>query len=156
MTRERRRIETLYRQLLDCEPVPFPKPRQRLNAPTYKGVYLILGPRGAVLHVGSTPRAKQGIRQRLHGHLGNRSSFVNIYMDYDGQGNLLRRSSRRHYREYVLNYALMISGMPTVAAIREAEETPGGSIEYHDVRYYVHNIDGTLLMNIEASDETLW
>ena len=59
MSRERRRIEFLYRRLLECESVRFPHPHQRLDAPIYKGVYLILGPRGAVLHVGSTPRAKK-------------------------------------------------------------------------------------------------
>ena len=95
MSREQRRIESLYRRLLDCQPVQFPQPNQRLEAPTYKGVYLILGPRGAVLHVGSTPRAKNGIRQRLHGHLASRSSFVNIYMNNDG--DLLREGYKFQY-----------------------------------------------------------
>lgn len=89
MSSERRRIDSLYRQLLDCEPVRFPQPNQRLHAPTYKGVYLILNPRGSVMHVGSTPRAKNGIRQRLNGHLGSRSSFVNIHLN--GAGHLLRK-----------------------------------------------------------------
>lgn len=85
MTRERNRIDRLYRKLLDCEPVKFPRPRQMMNAPTDRGVYLILSPRGDVLHVGSTPRAANGIRQRLYGHLRNGSSFVKVYMKNDGE-----------------------------------------------------------------------
>ena len=85
MSRESKRIDRLYRKLLDCESIKFPRPRQTMNAPTERGVYVILNPRGTVLHVGSTPRAANGIRQRLYGHLGNRSSFVNIYMKNDGE-----------------------------------------------------------------------
>ena len=55
-----------------------------MNAPTDRGVYLILNPRGTVLHVGSTPRAANGIKQRLYGHLQDKSSFVNVYMKHDG------------------------------------------------------------------------
>ena len=82
MSRERQRIERFFEKLLACEPVKFPKPREPLNAPTQRGVYLIINPRGTVLHVGSTPRAANGIKQRLYGHLQDKSSFVNIYLNH--------------------------------------------------------------------------
>lgn len=84
-SRERDRIARLYRKLLACEPVTFPRPNQPMDAPTERGVYIILNPRGTVLHVGSTPRAANGIKQRLYGHLQNKSSFVNVYMNHDGE-----------------------------------------------------------------------
>lgn len=83
-SRERQRINGLYRKLIACDPVKFPRPREQMNAPTARGVYLILNPRGTVLHVGSTPRAANGIKQRLYGHLQDKSSFVNVYMKHDG------------------------------------------------------------------------
>lgn len=82
MSRERERIVRFFEKLIACEPVKFPKPRETLNAPTKRGVYLILNPRGTVLHVGSTPRAANGIKQRLNGHLQDKSSFVNIYLNH--------------------------------------------------------------------------
>ena len=84
-SRERQRINRLYSKLIACEPVKFPRPREQMNAPTTRGVYLILNPRGTVLHVGSTPRAANGIKQRLYGHLRNGTSFVNVYMKNDGE-----------------------------------------------------------------------
>lgn len=54
----------------------FPPRGQRLNAPTDKGVYIIYGPAGKILHVGSTPRGRRGLAQRLRNHTHGISSFT--------------------------------------------------------------------------------
>ena len=95
MSRQRQTIDRLFRALTACEPVKFPKPRQPLDAPSQKGVYLILNPRGIVLHVGSTPRAKNGIKQRLNAHLQSNSSFVKTYLS--GRGSKLRSGYKFRY-----------------------------------------------------------
>ena len=74
----------LFRQLCRQTAVPFPQPRQRLEAPCARGVYLIRDPGGRVVHVGRTPRAKNGLRQRLKDHLAGRSSFVHDHLAQDG------------------------------------------------------------------------
>lgn len=81
MSRELQRLEKLFNELVDAPHVRFPAPRKRLEAPQGKGVYIIRSPRGKVLHVGSTPRAKKGIAQRLKGHIQGNSSFVGKYLD---------------------------------------------------------------------------
>src|SRR3970040_2734550 len=69
---------------MSAPPQNFPAAKQPLDAPTDKGVYVIYNPEGDVLHVGRTPRARQGIRQRLRDHLATRSSFTLQYLDRDG------------------------------------------------------------------------
>lgn len=95
MSREKQTIDRLFQKLLACEPVTFPKLRKPLDAPTQKGVYLVLNPSDAVLHVGSTPRARSGIRQRLRAHLQSKSSFVKKYLK--GQGSKLRLGYKFKY-----------------------------------------------------------
>jgi len=48
-----------------------------------------------VLHVGSTPRARGGVAQRLKDHLAARSSFV--IKALDGKGSRLRQGYRFQY-----------------------------------------------------------
>ena len=60
-----------------------------MEAPEAQGVYLIYGPKGRLLHVGRTPRAKRGLAQRLRDHLNGASSFVNQYLG--GVGYRLRQ-----------------------------------------------------------------
>ncbi len=82
--RERREVIALYRQLRRQTAIPFPQPRQRLEAPSARGVYLILDAEDRAVHVGRTPRARNGLHQRLGAHLAGRSSFVRDHLQQDG------------------------------------------------------------------------
>jgi excinuclease UvrABC nuclease subunit len=105
-------IQTLLTKLLRAEPMNFPPIRGRLDAPTDPGVYIIYSPESEVLHVGSTPRARNGLRQRLKNHLQSKSSFVRSYLA--GDGSKLRQGYRYKYlivpdsRERALLEALAI------------------------------------------------
>ena len=76
------------------------------------GVYVIYGSDECVLHVGSTPRAKGGITQRLNNHLRGKSSFVKKH--FGGKGASLRGACKYRYlpvgkgRERALLEALAI------------------------------------------------
>ena len=88
---EPKEIKKLYDTLLASDSVPFPKKRQPVKAPKEQGVYIIYSPEEKTLHVGRTNRAKGGLKQRLHNHLSNASSFSNIYLKQKGQkGDILR------------------------------------------------------------------
>ena len=71
MGREQTKIEALLHTSTAAELWRFPKPHNKLEAPKAKGVYVIYH-RGKVLHVGSTPCAQNGIRDRLRGYLASR------------------------------------------------------------------------------------
>lgn len=97
MSRELRQLEKLFQTLVAAPKTKFPPPRGRLIASREKGVYLIFSPRGAVLHVGCTPRANRGIEQRLKNHLASESSFVYQYLG--GNGSKLRSGYSFSYVE---------------------------------------------------------
>jgi hypothetical protein len=61
---EREKVKALFDRLISAPRKTFPLLGGALDAPNDKGVYLIESPDGRVLHVGRTPRAKGGIRQR--------------------------------------------------------------------------------------------
>ena len=86
-------IRRFLNELLRSDSHPFPPERGRLHAPTEPGVYLIYDARGRVAHVGRTPRARNGLRQRLNDHLHGNSSFTNEYLKGDG-------SKLRHGYQY--------------------------------------------------------
>lgn len=88
MKREPETVRALFDKLMQARLEVFPEFRQRLTAPTRRGVYVIYDPRGKVLHVGRTPRAQNGIAQRLRGHMAGRSSFVKEH--FRGDGSKLR------------------------------------------------------------------
>ncbi len=75
----------------------FPPLRQGLEASTKKGIYIIENSKGIVLHVGNTPRAKNGIYQRLKNHLSGSSSFTRSY--FGGKGAKLRSNCTYRYIE---------------------------------------------------------
>jgi hypothetical protein len=81
---ERKIIQKLLAALLRAERQRFPDAYETLNAPNEKGVYIIYSPHGKVMHVGSTPRAKRGIAQRLRDHLAGRSSFTAKMFNQNG------------------------------------------------------------------------
>lgn len=62
-----------------------------MEIPIKKGVYIIRNKNKEILHVGQTPRAKEGIKQRIKNHLLGQSSFV--YRYFKGDGNQLRKKN---------------------------------------------------------------
>jgi hypothetical protein len=82
VTREREQVAKLYSQLIASPLVKFPA--KGLDAPMQEGVYVIYGPNGRVLHVGSTPSGFQGIWQRLRNHLHKASSFTLVHLKGNG------------------------------------------------------------------------
>ena len=99
MTREQQSVRALFTQLQRAPLRTFPNYREKLEAPDRQGVYVIYSPRGRVVHVGRTPKAKRGIAQRLSNHMAAASSFAEKYLE--GQGHKLR--GRYKYRCLVVN-----------------------------------------------------
>lgn len=93
--KESQKIKKLLDALLSSNPFPFPQAREKLRAPQKQGVYLILSPRGSVVHVGRTLRGKRGLYQRLRNHLYTASSFTNIHLK--GDGTKLRKGYQYKY-----------------------------------------------------------
>lgn len=81
-------IKQLFEKLCNQPRRFFPQQRQRLDAPSKQGVYIIRKEE-AVLHVGRTLRGKNGLYQRLTNHLHGSSSFTNEYLK--GVGTILRK-----------------------------------------------------------------
>ena len=84
MKHETETVSTLFAELMESPLQRFPRFGQELIAPDLQGVYVIYGPRGKVLHVGRTSRAKNGIAQRFRNHMGASSSFTKKYLKGDG------------------------------------------------------------------------
>lgn len=112
MTREQRQLRVLFDKLTHASPTQFPIARAKLNAPDRQGVYIIINPRGRVVHVGCTPKARGGIAQRLRNHMANASSFTTKYLNGDGSKLRGRYSFRclvvKNPRHRVLLEALAI------------------------------------------------
>ena len=89
MNSESPEIKTLFEALWSQPRRAFPPHRQRLDAPSNHGVYIISKDE-AILHVGRTIRGQDGLRQRLKDHLHGSSSFANEYLK--GNGTVLRES----------------------------------------------------------------
>jgi hypothetical protein len=81
---EHRRVKSLFDKLMRAPCHEFPQSYNRLEAPREKGIYVIHSPRGKIMHVGATPRAKRGIRQRLFDHLQGRSAFTKRCFNHRG------------------------------------------------------------------------
>ena len=77
---EAKEISILFNKLNQAPYFNFPQKRQNLEAPTERGVYIIFSPLKKVLHVGCTPRALNGLWQRLKDHLSGQSSFIEKYL----------------------------------------------------------------------------
>lgn len=87
MNSECQKVKMLFDKLCLQPKQSFPQGRQRLDAPSTPGVYIIRNGE-IVLHVGRTLRGKGGIRQRLKNHLHGSSSFTKEYLK--GGGATLR------------------------------------------------------------------
>ena len=88
LSAEQRTVRMRFKKLTRAERHRFPLRGERLEAPNLRGVYVIYSPKGKVMHVGGTPRGKNGIRQRLQNHLDGLSSFVGKSLG--GKGSKLR------------------------------------------------------------------
>ena len=77
------RIKNLFAALEKRPLVPFPAPREKLQAPLTHGVYVIRDRGERVLHVGRTLYGKSGLRQRLRNHITGQSSFVRAALHGD-------------------------------------------------------------------------
>lgn len=89
--------KNLFDTLMRKTAISFPTARQRLDASTKQGVYVILDTKNRIAHVGRTLRAKNGIAQRLNNHLHAASSFTVHHLK--GDGNKLRGKYRFKYIE---------------------------------------------------------
>jgi len=76
---EASRINTLYRLLIEAQSYSFPI-KGVLDTCRQRGVYIIYDAENNVAHVGNTPRAREGICQRLNDHLHGSSSFSKEYL----------------------------------------------------------------------------
>ena len=81
-------VQDLLQELLSQPLTPFPKRGERLQCSCERGVYIVYRDDGAVLHVGNTPRGKDGLFGRLDDHLHGRSSFTRAL--FNRKGHLLR------------------------------------------------------------------
>jgi excinuclease UvrABC nuclease subunit len=81
---DKAQVERLFGKLIRSGIYLFPEPRKKITAPNERGVYIINSPKGKVLHVGRTPKAKNGIAQRLRDHLAGNSSFVVKHFNREG------------------------------------------------------------------------
>jgi hypothetical protein len=88
MSAESDKIKALLRALMQAPLKKFPELRGSIDAPREQGVYAIYDSDEVVVHVGMTPRAAGGIRQRLSNHLTGSSSFKYYYLE--GEGKRLR------------------------------------------------------------------
>ena len=95
MTREQETVKALFTELMRSPHQTFPAFRGKLKAPDRRGVYVIYDPRGKVVHVGRTPKAKGGMAQRLRNHMSGASSFTNQYLK--GHGYKLRGKFKFRY-----------------------------------------------------------
>lgn len=92
---ELKEVEKLFNELISSKDYLFPEPRKKVTAPNERGVYIIYNPEGKVLHVGRTPKARNGIAQRLRDHLAGNSSFVGKY--FNREGARLRKGYKYKY-----------------------------------------------------------
>ena len=84
-----------FQKLLREPKQNFPKVHERVQITKVQGVYVIYHPRGRVEHVGRTPRAANGISQRIRDHLHGRSSYTREQLE--GNGSRLRNGYQFQY-----------------------------------------------------------
>src|ERR1700733_3566344 len=92
MNGELQRVKKKFVELMQSPLHSFPASRQGLKETDKRGVYVIYGPHGKVLHVGGTPRGRRGIGQRLGNHLHGQSSFT-------GKSEYLRKHGGRTLKD---------------------------------------------------------
>lgn len=80
---EKKLIMALFEQLKKAELNYFPE-KGKVDITCNKGVYIIFSPDGKVMHVGNTPRGKNGLRQRLNNHIYKKSSFSKKFLGPKG------------------------------------------------------------------------
>ena len=81
------KIKKLFKSLMEAPVHEFPSSGP-VRVTNENGVYIIIGLKDEVLHVGKTSRAKNGLDQRLQNHIEGNSSFTIIHLS--GKGKKLR------------------------------------------------------------------
>jgi hypothetical protein len=109
--KEYKTLQKLLAKLLRSQPGYFPL-KGPVRCSEEHGVYVIYSPKGMVLHVGKTARAKKGLDQRLQNHITNNSSFSIHYLENNG---------KRLRRGYKFKYVLV--SKPRLRALLEAYVT---------------------------------
>ena len=88
-------VKALLEGLLSAPLLAFPVMMGRIEGPTQHGVYIVYDPSGTVVHVGSTPRVRGGVAQRLSDRLSGRTSFAEKHLR--GSGYKLRNGYKFRY-----------------------------------------------------------
>lgn len=76
-------ILMLFNKLIGSKNTPFPF-KGKPQVSNKKGVYIVYNNNQTPLHVGTTPRGKNGINQRLYNHLTGSSSFSKNFLKKHG------------------------------------------------------------------------
>ena len=93
-------VKTKFSELMRSELRTFPPAGNGLDETEDSGVYVIYSPLEKVLHVGATPRAEKGIRQRLANHLYGQSSFTRDSRYLKDQAGDDLKERRAYVREH--------------------------------------------------------
>ncbi len=73
------KIMLLHKELVASKFHKFPS-MGKIEVSSKQGIYIVYNNNKTALHVGKTIQAKNGLNQRLHDHVSNRSSFSKLYM----------------------------------------------------------------------------
>lgn len=76
---ESEEIKLLYKTLVASKYYTFPL-LGKMEASSKQGVYIVYNNNRMPLHVGKTNGGRNGLNQRLHDHVSNRSTFSKLYM----------------------------------------------------------------------------
>jgi hypothetical protein len=80
---ERNRVQQLLEALNRAPISRFPRGSESIDVPKKLGVYVIRDPDEAVVYVGRTTRAKNGLHQRLRNHMAGKSALVRVFLQGD-------------------------------------------------------------------------
>jgi GIY-YIG catalytic domain len=80
---ERNRVQQLFEALNRVSISLFPRGSESIAVPRKRGVYVIRDPDNAVVYVGRTTRAKNGLHQRLRNHMAGKSALVRVLLQGD-------------------------------------------------------------------------
>lgn len=94
---ERNRIQQLLEALNQAPIRPFPRGSESILVPKKLGVYVIRNPDEAVVYVGRTTRAKNGLHQRLRNHMAGKSALVKNHLK--GNTSMLREGFSYQFLE---------------------------------------------------------
>jgi hypothetical protein len=134
---ESKLIAALLERLMHEPCWPFPAPGVSLIASAQRGVYIIYSPEDEVLHVGSTPRGRDGLAQRLRNHLAGKSSFTRA--KFDGDGSQLRNGCK--FRCLVIENGRQRALVEALGIGRLCPEHLGSGLDTSDRRWTLDELE---------------